>query len=693
MYEVAVLEAGSAKALKKWMDLHGYKYPKGMDAACEDYVKIGWCFVAVKTKVGTKKGVNPKPGMRRVNAKLPNGATFDGHVQAMGFRFKTDKLVVPMRLSTFNEGDLHNIVYILTDHPQKLRSVPEEYVVRQISGSELYRNVTGPLPLRIIGGTEKDVPAWRKKNLKRERNPVPHNGAARDLFAADLLAIKNKQLAHPHEEKEKMFLRIGEALGLRGPEIDKLNESALVEDREKAVKSSLAAIKPMTLTVIDGNFPREVLANQNLTFTNYKMPARRNSRLHYDATTKKPAQVPPNSIRTLGTVSQADVIEPLKPTEPSRFPFAILFGALSLTTLAFTFTLKTKSSRRIAALLLAAFVISGVFQSRVQAEEKPEKAPTILELIDQLKDPKKASATSKALIKHGEKAVPDLIGEAIEGNDLAMRGWAIVCLAEIGGKDAAERLLEMQNDPKQPPLVRTWAAAGRVHMANDTQELLKLANLIPQFPALGRPIGLKLVAKLKEKGDKVTAEDLLGVTVRVPQLSKPLAPAILAVGADSLVTSMRSSKNQSIRRMAASYLGALANQGEDAVPAAVVKAYSFDPKAKTVPWDGGPLFIPALNWKKKDAQNLVRGLLAWYVWVDENVPANSRAVIQRPIHNNLRSITLARIAGYQPIFRNTNAEGWLRAWAKAHGKEEVEKILKAQNLTEKAPYRQLLNSL
>ena len=23
---------------------HGYKYPKGMDKACEDYVQIGWCF-------------------------------------------------------------------------------------------------------------------------------------------------------------------------------------------------------------------------------------------------------------------------------------------------------------------------------------------------------------------------------------------------------------------------------------------------------------------------------------------------------------------------------------------------------------------------------------------------------------------------------------------------------------------------
>ena len=31
MYEVAVLEAGSAAALNKWMDQHGYQYPAGMD--------------------------------------------------------------------------------------------------------------------------------------------------------------------------------------------------------------------------------------------------------------------------------------------------------------------------------------------------------------------------------------------------------------------------------------------------------------------------------------------------------------------------------------------------------------------------------------------------------------------------------------------------------------------------------------
>ena len=129
MYEIAVLEAGSAAALKKWMDKHGYRYPDGMDKVCEEYVDEGWCFVAVKTKVGQKDGADPKPAQRDADTKLPDGSIFDGHVQAMGFRFKTDELVVPMRLSAFNAGELRNIVYLLTDKPQKIRSIPEEYVV------------------------------------------------------------------------------------------------------------------------------------------------------------------------------------------------------------------------------------------------------------------------------------------------------------------------------------------------------------------------------------------------------------------------------------------------------------------------------------------------------------------------------------------------------------------------------------
>ena len=275
-----------------------------------------------------KKGSDPKPGQRRVNNALPKGSSFDGHVQAMGFRFKTPKLVVPMRLSTFNEGDLHNIVYVLTDKPVKIRSVPEEYVVRQVSGSELYGNVTNPLPLRVIGGTIKQIGAWQKKNLPARRNPVPHNGAARDLFASDLLAVKTGQLSHPHEEKEKMLLRIGERLNLRGPDIDKLNEGALADKREKIVAKSLADVKGMTLSVIDGNFPREVLANQNLTFASYNMPARRNSSKFYDANTKKPASNPQGGIRFIGKLSSVE-----RPSNDEKLSSNDSRGAWSLTAL------------------------------------------------------------------------------------------------------------------------------------------------------------------------------------------------------------------------------------------------------------------------------------------------------------------------------------------------------------------------
>ena len=180
MYEVAVLAAGSADALKKWMDEQKYQYPTGMDDVTEQYVNEGWCFVAVKTKVGRAAGAHPAAGQRGLNTKKPANSVFDGTVQGMGFRFTTDKLVVPMRLSAFNEGELRNIVYLLTDSPKRIRNVPEEYVVRQVTGAQLLRNVTQPLPLRIIGGTEKDIPQWRRDTLKEERDPSSKNGLAKN---------------------------------------------------------------------------------------------------------------------------------------------------------------------------------------------------------------------------------------------------------------------------------------------------------------------------------------------------------------------------------------------------------------------------------------------------------------------------------------------------------------------------------
>jgi hypothetical protein len=308
MYEVAVLEAGSSAALKRWLDEHKYKYPEGMDKPVDDYVDDGWCFVAIKTKVGQKDGVDPKPGQRTVNSKLPKGSTFDGHVQGMGFRFKVDELVVPMRLSAFNKGEMRNVVYLVTDGPRKIRSIPEEYVVRQISGEQLIKNLTQPLPLRIIGGTEADIPENRRKQLPAQRNPVPKNGAAGELFASDLLAATTGNLALPHEEREKELLRIGERFGLRGQDIDKLNNQSLDEERRKTVEQALSKLKGMTLSVVDGDFPRELLGRQNLTFAEYRMPGKRNRPETYDAKLKAPAPKK-QGILKVGVLSPLNQVE------------------------------------------------------------------------------------------------------------------------------------------------------------------------------------------------------------------------------------------------------------------------------------------------------------------------------------------------------------------------------------------------
>jgi hypothetical protein len=308
MYEVTTLEAGSAAALKRWMDDHGYRYPTGMDKVCEEFIGLGWCFVAVKTQVAQKKGVDPKPGQRHVDPKLPAGATFDGNVQAMGFRFKVKEFVVPMRLAAFNEGGTHNMVYLLTEGPRQVGEMSTELVRRQIPGATLHHNVTQPLPLRIIGGTEKDIPDYRKQTLPQERNPAPHNGLAKELFASDLLALSTGELALPHEEREKELLRIGERLSLRGPEIDKLNNDALATQREKTVATALDGLKSLTMSVMDGEFDRAVLAKDSLRFISYEMPADRNAAASYDARLKKAA--PKQEGLLIGSAPPAPLVRP-----------------------------------------------------------------------------------------------------------------------------------------------------------------------------------------------------------------------------------------------------------------------------------------------------------------------------------------------------------------------------------------------
>ena len=686
MYEVAVLAAGSANALKKWMDEHGYRYPDGMEAPTNDYVKAGWCFVAVKTKVGQKKGVDPRPGLRKVDSKMPTGASFSGHVQAMGFRFRTKELVLPMRLSAFNGGRLRNIVYLLTNRPMKINGIAHKYVVRQISGSKLFNNVSKPLPFRVKGGTYEQLRSHQKENVKRRRDPAQYNRYAKELFATDAYAIKSRQLSLPYEEEKKELLRIGERLLLRGPQIDQLNQASLARKVDRAVRKALARIKQMTLTVIDGDFPRKVIADDNLSFSRYRMPGDLNTTEHYDARNMGPSRQDQSGILYGGPIKNLKKIKSAalhQEQAPRHRPWwalgiGLFFGGLFM------------GRRRGGSL----FFILVVAASMLAATSGRAWASDVDRLIDQLGDNTTSAAAVAKLIALGEKALPDLLDEAFDGTDAARRGWAIVCLGEIGGPTVGRELEKIQKNANHGMLVRTWAAAARIKMAKSFDDYVALAPLAGTFPALQRPLGMGIASALAGDSGPKDVGKLLEIAANNYKLQQVLTPAILGFGAKPLVKTMITHSSQNVRRQAAAYLATVAQRGDDSVALEVMKAYSFDVQAKDVPWAGGPLFLPSLNWKKyKDgfiARELVANLISWHVWAD----VRKKPDLQKQIHNNLRSLSLARAAGYNsPGWRAAPTETWLKIWGAANGKKALKDLLLKQGYGTYREYRHVLDKL
>ncbi|MCZ6597316.1 MAG: hypothetical protein O7B99_06750, partial [Planctomycetota bacterium] len=617
---------------------------------CEEYVELGWCFVAVKARVGNKAATEPRPGMRDVDAALPPGASFDGHVQAMGFRFYTDELVLPMRLSTFDQGELHNVVTILTEGPRMIRDIPAEYVVRQISGYELYHNLVDPLPLRILGGSLADVPEWRRKSLPAERDAAPHNGLARALFASDLLAARTNRLAHPFEEEEKVLLEIGERLGLRGPELDALHAEVLRDQRETLLAEALADLYyGMTLTVVDGDFSREVLARDDLRFTAYHMPATRNSARHYDAKVRGPAPV-------LGGTFGG--------WTPPSLPLALVGGLM---------------------LVLCAWILA-----RIRLRGLVTAAALVGLWIGFAALPSHAGRAGERVHEGIERdTVRELLGEALWGDDTTARGWAIVALAEVG--DAlADLALKMIAESAEPRLVRTWALAARVKIATSPARLLELTRAAAGNTALERPVRLRWLELVSEPDDSSELSTFIGTLLEamstVPGLQEPFLPALLAGESKPLARALLTGVDPS-RQLAASLLATQGAQGRVEVGGVVADVYRFDPAADAVPWEGGALFLPSIAWSKDDARDLVGSLVAWHLWCERH----EMAAQQTQIHNNLRSLGLAQAADYQsPGWNEVGTDEWLRIWGRAVGREALRALLAAQGVAGETRYRAIL---
>ena len=63
---------------------------------------------------------------------------------------------------------------------------------------------------------------------------------------------------------------------MRGEGVDGLHSKALEEAKALAVDGALDDVREMHISVIDGVFPGNLLASQNLTFSMYEMPEDRN---------------------------------------------------------------------------------------------------------------------------------------------------------------------------------------------------------------------------------------------------------------------------------------------------------------------------------------------------------------------------------------------------------------------------------
>ena len=152
-------------------------------------------------------------------------------------------------------------------------------------------------------------------------------------------------------------------------------------------------------------------------------------------------------------------------------------------------------------------------------------------------------------------------------------------------------------------------------------------------------------------------------------------PMAQKAGAWKLAKMMAKDTDLRVRRLAASYLAGLARQKASAVAKATLRVYRFKPRAKVVPWHGGPLYVPSISWDRAEAKKLVRRLLTWYIWCARHQKKKEL----RQIHNNIRSLRLARAAGYRsPGWRNVGLVRWMSIWKTTTSCREVRSMFKIQ---------------
>ena len=295
------------------------------------------------------------------------------------------------------------------------------------------------------------------------------------------------------------------------------------------------------------------------------------------------------------------------------------------------------------------------------------------------------SATSaqedvKRYVAAGAESIPALKETLLSDTAIVQKGWAISALAQIDDPKALALLEELEKDESQKKLIRTWAAAGIVAHTRSLEELKARIELLGTYPSLKRPLQKRLLAL----EGAFSVGDALLFSIENPK-SKALMEAIILEGSpEELTQLMLTHKDQTIRRTSAGYLATIGTNKRDILPT-VLAGYDFKPGSKKVRWEGGPLYVPSVDWDRENGRALFEHLVSWYIFCDRK----SLDQEKQKLFNNMMSVSLLRVIGMQR-FQNS-ADDLLYKYGQAVGKQKLTLLMKEQRATER--YRRILDKL
>lgn len=303
-------------------------------------------------------------------------------------------------------------------------------------------------------------------------------------------------------------------------------------------------------------------------------------------------------------------------------------------------------------------------------------------LLADLSDESAADSARAALVAMGNDALPALEASARNDDSMVARGWAVKAISDIDDPGAGEVLARLHDDDDLPELVQAWAAAGRINRATTLDEVLALSSLATRFPALNRPIKMKLGSV---EGGIQDVGAAISMMVSDPALQSILAPMIMEQEPDAVVTAMITHDDMNVRRTAAGFLATM-SRTDVTVLDATIRGYDFQPGAAEVPWAGGPLYIPAAQWGSDTARELIENLISWHLYCQ----LNNLQSEQQQINNNLRSVGFVNAAGYNAWNLPQDTDGLLVFWGQNEGSRALSRILGEHGLRGQAHYKKLL---